>query len=241
MKEPNENLLNYSLQHGAPYRGSTRFFPKRGKPEEHEQNDLASINMAMDSYLAMGDLDEPKPSDPMYIAWRKTVDAVGPYSNLFTLSFRCAYSDAEAISALKGWCSMMNRCLKGPRWKLKGTGLVGTAFAERHSISLSYRGRLHFHVLLARYETILPTEILRSIAEACALKLKDSRGRRMTDLARVDMRDVPRQDRLVGYLLKDINTQHWTAGDNIAFLTPDQGLGDFPMERLSANKLRQLH
>lgn len=205
-----------------------------------EQTELADIQSQLSNHL---DPEEPNQctATPVYAAWRDLIGASGPYSHLFTLAFKHTYPDSEAISALVGWANMMNRKLRGPRWKIKEAGLTGVAFAERHALSFDFRGRLHFHVLLSAAASLPATSELSAIAYSCALALKDGHGRQMTDSARIDLKEVTQEDRLLGYLLKDLFTADWEAGESIAFWTRDSGMNAFPLRSLSSRQLKLMH
>ena len=82
---------------------------------------------------------------------------------------------------------------------------------------------------------------LQAITHPCALILKDTHDRQMTDLGRVDLKEVTKQERLVGYLLKDLHSPHWKAGDNIGFVCSDTGLEGFAFNKKGRKELRTLH
>lgn len=240
MEIPNERLLNYWQGRSAIDVQHIRAFDS-SKPTLLEYGGmLADIYKDMDSYIEQAEGANAKGSG-MYLAWRQVVEAKGPFSHLFTLCFIHPYSDEEAIGALRTWCSMMNRVVKGPRWKRKGSGFSGIAVAERHGISLDFRGRLHFHVLLDARDVSIDLVTLQSITHSCALILKDSHDRQMTDLGRVDLREVTKQERLIGYLLKDLYSPEWKPGDNIGFLCGDTGFEGFPFSKQTATALRKMH
>ena len=210
------------------------------KAPARDDESLAGIMGPLEEYLSSGE-PIPSPTNPTYQAWREVVDTAGPYSHMFTLAFRRTYADQQAISALSDWATMMNRSIKGPRWKRNEAGLAGVAFAERHSLSLDFRGRLHFHVLIKEREGLPTTNILKAASYATAMRLKDIRGKPMTDPWRVDLREVTDQDRLIGYVLKDIYSQDWQVGDNIAFWRPAKGLDGFQFTPLAASQLQRMH
>lgn len=212
----------------------------RRQASARDDESLADILLPLENYLA-SDEPVPSPNNPTYLGWRQAVEAAGPYSHMFTLAFKRTYSDQQAIAALSDWATMMNRSIKGPRWKRNGTGLAGVAFAERHSLSLDFRGRLHFHVLIKSQEGMPSTEALKTTSSTTALRLKDARGATMTDAWRIDVREVTSQHRLIGYVLKDIYSQDWGVGDNIAFWRPDRGMDAFPFTPLSASQLIRKH
>ena len=235
-----ETALNYDRyarpigQHRERCRTISRKTPAR------DDESLAGIMGPLEEYLSSSE-PIPSPTNPTYQAWREVVDTTGPYSHMFTLAFRRTYADQQAINALSDWATMMNRAIKGPRWKRNEAGLAGVAFAERHSLSLDFRGRLHFHVLIKEREGLPTTSTLKAASYAAALRLKDVQGKRMTDPWRIDLREVTDQDRLIGYVLKDIYSQDWQVGDNIAFWRPDKGLDGFQFTPLASSRLRRMH
>lgn len=205
-----------------------------------DQNSVADIIENMEQYLSS---DEPisDSQSAMYRAWRSTIESSGPHSHMFTMCFKRTYPDEQAIAALSDWAVMMNRAIKGPRWRRNKRGLQGVAFAERHSISLDFRGRLHFHVLIKDEGEGLTTEGLTLVARKTALRLRDVRGMQMTDEQRIDLRQVSDPERLAGYLLKQTRSADWQPGDNIAFWKSDSGLDSFQFNKLSASQLRFRH
>lgn len=235
-----ETALNYNRYATPIGKHRERCWTISRKAPARDSSSLADILGPLEEYLSSGE-PAPNPTNPTYQAWREVVDRSGPYSHMFTLAFRRTYADQQAISALSDWTTMMNRTIKGPRWKRNEAGLAGVAFAERHSLSLDFRGRLHFHVLIKEREGLPTTNILRASSYATAMRLKDIRGRQMTDLWRIDLREVTDQDRLIGYVLKDIYSQDWQAGDNIAFWRPAKGLDGFQFTPLNATRLTSRH
>lgn len=235
-----ETALNYNRYATPMGQHRERCWPPRRKTSARDDDSLAEIMGPLEAYLSS---DEPTPNNitPTFRAWKQTVDTAGPYSHMFTLAFRRTYADKQAISALSDWTTMMNRSIKGPRWKRNEAGLAGVAFAERHSLSLDFRGRLHFHVLIKEREGLPTTSTLKAASYATALRLKDVQGKRMTDPWRIDLREVTDQDRLIGYVLKDIYSPHWQAGDNIAFWRPDKGLDGFQFTPLASSQLLRKH
>jgi hypothetical protein len=235
-----EKYVNYSGRH-APIVGTMDTPIRCSAPIKEESGELKDLMERMQEWIGIEiGADEPRPPNPMYEAWRWVIGQYGPYSHLFTLSFLHPYTDKEAISALKGWCSMTNRAVRGPRWKRHSKGMSGVAFAERHALSQAFRARLHFHVLISS-STTKGMDRLQDIAYENALALRDLKGRRMTNLDRIDLRDVGNEERLVGYLLKDLHSPHWKAGDSVAFWSPAVGLEGFEMPELGARALRKMH
>lgn len=238
--DKNETALNYN-QYATPIgRHRQQTWPPPSKSSARDDEALADIFSSMDEYLSSDD-HIPSPNNPIYQGWRQAVEANGPHSHMFTLAFRRTYADREAIAALSGWANMMSRSVRGPRWKAKMNGLAGVAFAERHSLSLDFRGRLHFHILIKEQCHLPDTDALKDIACATALRLRDSRGMRMTDPWRIDLREVTNEHRLIGYLLKDIYSQDWQMGDNITFWRPSNGIDGFQFNALTATELTHRH
>ena len=183
----------------------------------------------------------PRLTTQYFNAWRQTIEGAGPYGHMFTIAFKQPYTDVEAMNAIRAWCSMMNRSIKGSRWKRKGNGIEGIVAAERHRISLEFTHRLHFHVLIKVDDGLPKTDDLRNSAFKCALRLRDQTNRRMTDLDRVDLREIDDQNWLIGYFIKDIFSPDWQVGDNLAFWSKGSGLGQFRFTPKSPSELRKRH
>ena len=236
----NEIALNYD-RHAIPIgQHRERCSTPRSKASARDDESLADILSPLEDYIS-SDESEPSAKNLIYRAWREVIERAGPYSHMFTLAFKRAYPDQQAIAALSDWTTMMNRSIKGPRWKRNGAGLAGTAFAERHSLSVDFRGRLHFHVLIKKEEGLPSTHILEAESLATALRLTDVRGMKMTDEWRIDFREVTNESPLIGYVLKDIYSHNGQAGDNIAFWRPSQGMDTFQFTPLSAAQLTARH
>lgn len=235
-----ETALNYNRYATPIGQHRERCWTPRRKTSARDDDPLAGIFSALDEYLS-SDAPIPSLNNPVYQGWRQAIEANGPHSHMFTLAFRRTYADKQAIAALSDWATMMNRSIRGPRWKRHGKGLAGIAFAERHSLSLDFRGRLHFHVLIKERDGLPSTDALKAAAFDSALRLKDNRDMRMTDPWRIDLREVASEPRLIGYLLKDIYSVDAHVADNIAFWMPSRGIDGFQFAALSSRKLAQIH
>lgn len=181
------------------------------------------------------------PTTQFFQAWKDTIERCGPFSHMFTIAFKQPYSDGEAMNAIRRWCSMMNRSIKGGRWKKKKNGIEGIVAAERHRTSLEFRHRLHFHALIKCDDGLPETDGLRDVAFKCALRLHDQTNRRMTDLDRLDLREIDDQSWLIGYFIKDIFSPDWNVGDNLAFWSKDLGLGQFRFTPKAPSELYKRH
>ena len=124
-----EIALNYD-RYGRPIgQHRERGLTLQKKLSVNAEESLDEILEPLVDYME-SDEPAPNPNNPMYWAWKQTVEAGGPHSHIFTLAFKRPYSDQQAIAALSDWATMMNRRIKGPRWKKKAHGLAGVAFAE---------------------------------------------------------------------------------------------------------------
>jgi hypothetical protein len=129
-----------------------------------------------------------------------------------------SYSDSAAIEGLVQWSKFANRKVFGPRWKKHRNGIAATVIAERHEMSHSFRGRLHFHVLVKAQDAYFdPDDVTRKFKDA-ALLLADDSDRQMTDIGRIDVRPVTDEAGLIDYLVKKLITWEWKAGDNVMWL-----------------------
>ena len=164
--------------------------------------------------------------------WIEFLGNSNQHSHFLTVSFRKAYTDAIAMEALRKLSRMMNRRTKGPRWKKKGDGLSGVVFAERHKISATHRGILHFHVLLSKDS--LPGDESRIEREfyRCCFTLRDKEGHQMIDKSRVNIQTVYQQPVLLRYLTKDFASEG-LIGDSIAFWDRSTGVTGLVCEERS--------
>lgn len=239
-----EMMINYSVNRAVIYcmrnneisektAVKTVLGPKEVRSELLDQI-LKDLEEGSESFV------EPKESKH-YREWMATIDGAGPFSHLYTLAFARRYSDDESIAAVRRLIKMVIRAVCGSRWRDSDCFLTGVAVAERHKISQDFRGRLHFHVLLNTSELEIDTRRLGHIARKCSLRLYDRFGRSMTDVGRVDLREIYAQRGVVGYLLKNLYSPYWEPGDNISFIGRSTGLDDFLLPRLSAKDLTMHH
>lgn len=151
--------------------------------------------------------------------WIDFIASSGPYTDFWTVSFIHPYEDEVALKSLAHCLRAVNRELWGTRWLKNSRGLSGLVVAEPHKISLSMRGRLHFHILLRQPESIDKVTLYDAL-NRIPLNLKDANGKLMTAANRIDSREIWRIDGLACYLTKKLGTSDWASGDNIFFVEP---------------------
>ena len=237
---PTETALNYD-RFGRPIKNdlSKTSRSRRPRSDSSEPSVSERIDQLLDRLPAIE--HEFQLTDSKCSGWRTTLENNGPYGHMFTLAFKHPYSDIEAIAALAAWSGMFNREVYGPRWRKKTTGFSGASFAERHLLSVDFRGRLHFHTLLGQSDDLPDTNHLREVAYNKALLLTDSRNCPMTDRNRIDFRAVHDQERMIGYLLKNSHLNGWGTGEAIAFWKPGETIQGFQFKPRSARQLRSMH
>jgi hypothetical protein len=221
MKRHREKVANYSRSRPAMIVQNQDNLPLH--EIEHPllpQSEWMSMQEACNDNIHVSSNDKST-TPSMYEPWKRTIASNGSNSHLWTLSFIHPYSDEAAIRGLAQWSKFVNRKIFGPRWKKQGNCIEGVVVAERHVISKDVRGRLHFHMLIKEHDTLSQHSDLARIFEESALRLTDVSGRKMTDFKRVNTRSITEQSGIIDYLVKDLITVDWKAGDNIMFLGSD--------------------
>lgn len=241
-----EIMLNYSVN--RPIIHCTRIDENHHEKASSEASEISGNRSEIldgvlkDLEMGAEIIDNEKgPLTEHYRGWTKTMENGGPYSHLFTLCFARRYSDHESIQAIRTLVKWINGEICGSRWERSKHYLEGVAEAERHKKSQDFRGRLHFHVLLNTSHLKIDTTRLEDISRKCSLRLRDRWGRAMTDVRRVDLREVHKERGIIGYLLKDLYSNYWAPGDNISFIARGTGLDDFLLRRMSSEELNMLH
>ena len=226
MRTRTERIANYSR-----YRGVMEVIPDAVSPDASQRNECNEI-------AETDAMSIPKPA--AYSAWEDFLATSGPYPYMWTQSFVRPYSDNELFNALWQCTRFINRELWGPRWDRKQLGLKGTVVAEPHRKSLDVRGRLHFHVLLHGQQGNGDLQRLREVVTSASLRLRDSAGRQMSAIDRVNVKEVWDIGGLADYLTKDLQTPHWAGGDNIFFIRPN-GIEGNVMQARSSAMLKRFH
>lgn len=167
------------------------------------------------------------------------ITSSGPYADMWTVSFIRPYQDEVALRSLAHCVRAINRELWGTRWFKNSKGLSGLVVAEPHRISLSMRGRLHFHILLRRPEGI-DRAMLYEVLNQAPMKLNDAFGKPMTANNRIDCREIWEVECLAGYLTKELRTSEWAAGDNIFFVEPS-GIEGCVLSMRAGSTLKRRH
>lgn len=176
----------------------------------------------------------------LFKAWNQFISSTGPYSYFWTLSFVHPYTDSICLDALWQCVKRLNRSMYGPRWSKNDKGMHATVVAERHKVSLSVRGRLHFHVLVERPQTDITFDRFSALLGKAALDLRDQTGRLMSAPERINVQAVSDSSGLATYLTKDLRTTQWPLGDNVFFLSP-QGSYGVVLKPASSSALASLH
>lgn len=242
----NEMMINYSVNRPVIHckRNNGNYDNRIAKELPETSGSQSGLLEQLMSNLEAGAesyLDVKQPETTLYREWMTTIDKEGPFSHLFSIGFARRYTDNEAIKTARTLINFVSRGICGVRWTDSERFLTGVAVAERHKVSNAFRGRLHFHILLNTSRLEIDTPKLERIVRKSSLRLSDRHGRSMTDSGRVDLREVHNQRGIIGYLLKDLYSNHWEPGDNISFIARSTGLDDFQMPRLSARELATLH
>jgi len=180
-------------------------------------------------------------TDPqLFKAWSQFISSTGPYSYFWTLSFVHPYNDLVCLEALWECVKRTNRSMYGPRWSKNRKGMCATVVAERHRVSQSVRGRLHFHVLIEKPQTNIALDRFSALVGKAALDLQDRNGRPMSAPERLNVQEVSDPVGLAAYLTKDLRTSQWPLGDNVFFLGP-QGPYGVVLKPQSCEALASLH
>jgi len=224
MKSQNERVVNYSKNRSTIHVKTENIALTHSKIDFETRDYNQAINGNQNSSYLHG-------------PWIETILSRGPFTHFLTLTYSHEYSDHVAIESVRKLIEHINRDIFGSRWKKKKRGIIGVAIAERHKVSLDFRGQLHFHILLRTSHIRLSHEELSTLFVDTALRLTDMNGRLMTHSRNVDVRSVDNEYNLSGYLVKDLNCEHWQSGDNITFITEGIGMDDFPLTNKSKKQL----
>lgn len=185
-------------------------------------------------------LDTANTDPQLFKAWSQFISSTGPYSYFWTLSFVHPYNDLVCLEALWECVKRINRSMYGPRWSKNGKGMCATVVAERHRMSQSVRGRLHFHVLIEKPQADIAPDRFSALVGKAGLDLRDRSGRPMSAPERINVQEVSDPEGLAAYLTKDLRTSQWPLGDNVFFLGP-QGPYGVVLKPQSRDALASLH
>ena len=224
MKSQNERVINYSRNRSIIHvQSESQALTPIGIDFETADNDQVINGTQNGSYL--------------HGPWREAILSRGPFTHFLTVTYSHDYSDHIAIESVRKLIEHINRDIFGSRWKKKKRGIIGVAIAERHKVSLDFRGQLHFHILLRTSHIRLSHKELSTLFIDTALRLTDAKGRLMTHSKNVDVRSVDNEYNLSGYLVKDLNCEHWQSGDNITFISEGIGMDHFQFTNKNKKQL----